>query len=181
MIKKIAVIGPESTGKSFLCEQLAIHYKSTWAPEYAREYLLTHGIHYAYDDLYNIALGQIRNEDNALQQLSSAGKEDEPSLPLFIDTDLYVIKVWSEFVFNKCDNRILKMLSARPYDMYLLCDIDLPWVADELREYPDLEPRKKLFHYYNDCLVQQHVPWKIISGNYEERLSGAISSVSAIL
>ncbi|MEO7263628.1 MAG: ATP-binding protein [Ferruginibacter sp.] len=181
MIKKIAVIGPESTGKSFLCEQLATHYKSNWAPEYAREYLLTHGTHYAYEDLYNMAIGQINKEDNALQQLKSACQNNEVDIPLFIDTDLYVIKVWSEFVFNKCDNRILKMIAARHYDMYLLCNIDLPWVADELREYPDLETREKLFHYYKDCLVQQNVPWQIISGDYKERISDAIASVSAIL
>ncbi len=181
MIKKIAVIGPESTGKSFLCEQLASYYESNWAPEYAREYLHTHGTHYTHGDLYNIALGQIKNEEEAVLQLLPGDNKKDTHVPLFIDTDLYVIKVWSEFVFNKCDNRILKMIAARTYDMYLLCNIDLPWVADELREYPDLEPRKKLFHYYKDCLVQQHVPWAIISGGYEERLSVAIESVSTIL
>ncbi len=180
MIKKIAVIGPESTGKSFLCEQLALHYKTNWAQEYAREYLLTHGSNYVFNDLYTIALGQVKNEDNAELQLKRGGERDIP-IPLFLDTDAYVIKVWSEFVFNKCDNRILKMIAARTYDMYLLCNIDLPWIADELREYPDLEPRKKLFHYYKDCLVQQHVPWTIISGSYEERLSTAVKSVSEIL
>ena len=181
MIKRIAVIGPESTGKSYLCDQLALHYKSNWAQEYAREYLLVHGTHYTYEDLYKIALGQIRNEEEAVLQLNSGDYNKNAVVPLFADTDLYVIKVWSEFVFNKCDNRILKMIAARHYDMYLLCNIDLPWIADELREYPDLETRKKLFHYYKDCLVQQHVPWAIISGGYDERLAVAIESISAML
>jgi NadR type nicotinamide-nucleotide adenylyltransferase len=181
MMKKIAIIGPESTGKSFLCEQLAFHFKSNWAPEYAREYLLTYGTQYTYENLYTIAHGQIKNEEDAVLQLNASNNKTGTDAPLFMDTDLYVIKVWSEFVFNKCDNRILKMIAARSYDMYLLCNTDLPWVADELREYPDLEIREKLFHYYKDCLVQQHVPWKIISGGYDERLAVAIKAVSAIL
>ncbi|MEO6406473.1 MAG: ATP-binding protein [Ferruginibacter sp.] len=179
MIKKIAVIGPESTGKSSLCEQLADHFKTLWVKEYAREYLNTRGNHYKFEDLYFIALGQLKNEDEALSQLKNLNNKQDDNR-LFIDTDLYVLKVWSEFVFNKCDNHILKTISKRPYDMYLLCDIDLPWVPDELREYPDLEPRKKLFHHYKDCMVQQHVPWAIISGDYDSRLSKAIELVSAM-
>ena len=64
---KVAVIGPESTGKSTLCELLAQHYNSQWCPEFAREYLLTHGTDYTYDDLLYIAKGQLAMEDEYTQ------------------------------------------------------------------------------------------------------------------
>ncbi len=64
---KVAVIGPESTGKSTLCELLAQHYNTQWCPEFAREYLLTHGTDYTYDDLLYIAKGQLAMEDEYVQ------------------------------------------------------------------------------------------------------------------
>src|ERR1044071_7901905 len=107
MLKKIVVIGPECTGKTTLCEQLAGHYNSLWCPEYAREYLLTHGMKYNYDDLTIIAKGQIRMENEYVQLAAgsrpSTTSSEQPAtsnLPLFIDTDLYVMKVWCEYVFD---------------------------------------------------------------------------------
>ncbi len=184
MLKKIVVIGPESTGKSTLCEQLAQHYETTWCPEFAREYLLTNGTSYEFDDLHTIAKGQLALEDeytaqlevNSLPMLEAGGH-----LPLFIDTDMYVMKVWCEFVFNKCHRFILDQILTRQYDLYLLCNTDLPWVADELREYPDLQTRKKLYYIYKDIMINQQVPWVDISGGYEERLAKAITAVDPIL
>ena len=170
--KKIVVIGPESTGKSTLCEQLAMHYKTNWVKEYAREYLLKNGTEYNFDDLLTIAKGQLENEDAMV---------NEKPLTLFIDTDMYVMKVWCEFVFDKCHRWILDQIAERKYDLYLLCNVDLPWVKDELREYPDLESRQKLYHIYKDIVINQHVPWVDISGNYDERLQKAIISVDKIV
>jgi NadR type nicotinamide-nucleotide adenylyltransferase len=139
-LKKIVVIGPESTGKSTLCEQLAQHFNTNWCPEFAREYLLTHGKEYRYTDLINIAKGQIALEEEyafSLQNKLLFPRETDPSNLLFIDTNLYVMKVWSEFVFNDCDPWILNNIAERKYDLYLLCNTDLPWINDVLREYPD--------------------------------------------
>ena len=61
--------------------------------------------------------------------------------------------------------------------MYLLCNVDLPWIADELREYPDMKTRNKLYHFYKDIMVNQSLPWVDISGNYEERLQTAIKAI----
>ena len=163
-MKKIVIIGPESTGKSTLCEQLAAHYNTQWVKEYAREYLLTNGKEYNYDNLLDIAKGQIAAEELGDGKL------------LFIDTDMYVMKVWCEYVFNKCQHWILNRIVERKYDLYLLCNVDLPWVKDELREYPDLEARKKLYRHYKDLMVNQNVPWVDISGSYEERLQRAIAA-----
>jgi len=172
-LKKIVIIGPESTGKSSLCAELAAHYKTGWLQEYAREYLLTNGKEYQFDDLIKIAEGQLLAEDKFITEQKSVN----PDKPVFLDTDLYVMKVWSEFVFNKCDNRILSSIARREYDLYLLCDTDLPWTADELREYPDYESRKKLFHFYRDALIQQHVPWRLIRGQEEQRSVLAINLI----
>ena len=183
MLKKIVIIGPESTGKSTLCEQLAAYYKTLWCPEYAREYLLEHGKQYTYDDLLVIARDQIALEDKytAMMKVSGSRLTTHDSRLLFIDTDMYVIKVWSEFVFGKCHRFILDQVAERKYDLYLLCNTDLPWVKDELREYPDLKTRERLFHIYKDIMINQEVPWIEISGNNEARLLKAIDAVDLFL
>ena len=170
-MKKIVIIGPESTGKSTLSEQLAAHYKTVWCPEYAREYLLEHGTDYSFDDLLTIAMGQLKLED--LMQ-------EKASRHYFIDTDMYVMKVWCEVAFEDCHTWILKQIATRTYDLYLLCGTDLPWVKDELREYPDLAMRKKLYHMYKDILINSGVKWVEISGSYSERLQTAITAIDAI-
>jgi NadR type nicotinamide-nucleotide adenylyltransferase len=168
--KKIVVTGPESTGKSTLCEQLAAKYQTGWVPEYAREYLLDLKRPYTYDDLLIIAKGQLDQEERITASLKTP--------LLFIDTDMYVMKVWCEFVFGKCHNFILEQIVKRKYDAYFLCNTDLPWVADELREYPDLESRERLYHIYKDLMVNQSMPWYEIRGDYDQRLQKAISFVN---
>jgi NadR type nicotinamide-nucleotide adenylyltransferase len=192
MLKKIVIIGPESTGKSTLCKQLAEHYKTGWCPEFAREYLLKHGMNYTYDDLLTIAKGQLTLEDEYAAEVRSQKSEDKnhshPQSPLtthhsllFIDTDMYVMKVWCEFVFDNCHRFILDQIVERKYDLYLLCNVDMPWVKDELREYPDLESRQRLYFIYKDIMVNQSVPWVDINGDYEERFQKAITAVDVIL
>ena len=185
MLKKIVIIGPESTGKSILCQQLADNYKTLWCPEFAREYLLRHGMNYEFDDLLTIAKGQLALEDEyeseVRSQKSEAGKTTTRHSLLFFDTDMYVMKVWCEFVFGKCHRFILDQIAERKYDLYLLCNVDLPWVKDELREYPDLETRQKLYFIYKDIMVNQSVPWVDISSSYEERLQKAIAAVDILI
>lgn len=168
-MKKIVILGPESTGKSTLCAQLAAHYNTVWCPEYAREYLLHIRRPYTYEDLLLIAKGQLALEDEYAAKVNG--------LHLFIDTDMHVMKIWCEVAFNDCYTWILKQAACREYDLHLLCDVDLPWVKDELREYPDLEFRRKLFKMYKDLLVNGTGKWAIISGTNEERLQAAIRIV----
>lgn len=180
-LKKIVIIGPESTGKSTLSGLLAQHYQTLWAAEYAREYLLSHGTDYRYADLLPIAKGQLSLEDrHALIVQEQWQKNKQPATPspvLFIDTDMYVMKVWCEYVFNRCHQYIIDAIVHRRYDLYLLCNIDLPWTKDELREYPDEKPRKELFRMYKDILVNQPTPWVEINGGYDNRLQQAIAAV----
>jgi nicotinamide riboside kinase len=195
-LKKIVVIGPESTGKSTLCEGLARHFlragPTDWVPEYAREYLQTRGIDYTYEDLTTIARGQLALEDSHAAMLAQQGTQvatEHGAKPgakqgdslLFVDTDLYVMKVWSEYVFGRCETWILKEIAQRKYDGYLLCRTDLPWATDPLREYPDLETRERLFYIYKDLLVNQHVPWAAIGGTAGERLEHGVEAVKGLI
>jgi NadR type nicotinamide-nucleotide adenylyltransferase len=173
LLKKIVIIGPECTGKSTLCKQLAEHYKTVWCPEFAREYLLQHGTKYTYDDLLKIAIGQLELEDS----MATEGKNGY----YFIDTDMYVMKVWCEVAFNNCHKWILNQIAERSYDLHLLCDVDLPWVKDELREYPDLEKRKSIYKIYKDHMINSGGRWAEVSGTHSERLQTAITLIDAIL
>lgn len=187
-IKKIVIVGPESTGKSTLCEKLADHYHSIWVREYAREYLLKNGTDYTFENLSDVAKGQLANEERGIAELTEKLKSRAPHSPssiqhspLFIDTDMIVMKVWCEFVFDKCHNWILNEIVDRKYDLYLLGNIDAPWVKDELREYPDLPTRERLYHHYKDIMINQSVPWVDISGTYGERFNKAVAAVDSIL
>ncbi|WP_346237499.1 AAA family ATPase [Niabella insulamsoli] len=181
MVKKIVIIGPESTGKSTLCEQLAQRYQTIWCPEYAREYLLKNGTGYSFEDLANIAKGQLNLEDDFVERTSLRAKDDTNASLLFLDTDMYVMKVWCEFVFGKCHRFILDEIAQRRYDLYLLANTDLPWTKDELREYPDLATRETLFQMYKDLLIHQSTPWVEIKGNNEQRLQMAVAAVENFL
>lgn len=176
-IKKIVIIGPESTGKSSLCAALSQHYHSIWCPEFAREYLLTNGRDYSQDDLLTIAKGQIRLEEEHASKMAAFSS----SKYLFIDTDMYVMKVWSEFVFGQCHKFILDQIVTRKYDAYLLCKPDIPWVQDELREYPDEATRIRLYHYYKDLMIHQSTPWVEIEGDYDKRTRRAIEFVKGLI
>ena len=177
MLKKIVILGPESTGKSTLCQQLAAHYNTSWCPEYAREYLLSHGTNYSYEELLTIAKGQLDLEDEFISELSSPISHAPHPARLFIDTNMYVMKVWCEFVFSNCHRFILDKIVERKYDLYLLCNIDLSWVKDKLREYPNIQSRQKLYSIYKDIMINQTVPWVVISGNHDERLKRAINAI----
>jgi NadR type nicotinamide-nucleotide adenylyltransferase len=183
-IKKVVVIGPESTGKSTLCKTLSQHFNTTWCPEYAREYLLKNGANYTFDDLLTIAKGQLKLENDYNQLAIQKWKTDQTKSNhplLFVDTNMYVMKVWCEYVFGKCHTFILDKIVEQETDLYLLCNIDLPWVRDELREYPDPRSREELFNIYKDILINQDAPWVLISGSNEERSEKAIQAVETLM
>ena len=169
-VRKVVITGPESTGKSRLAHELAKHFQTTWAREYAREYLEKNGPKYGYDDLFAIAQGQIQNEEEAIQSASDL---------VFLDTNLLTIEIWSEFVFDKVDPRITDLHEQRNYDLYLLCDIDLPWEDDPLREHP--EKRDDLMRIYRQKLEESSIPYRTVSGLGEDRVERAVEQINQYL
>lgn len=161
-LHKIAVLGPESTGKSTLCEQLAIHFEEPWVPEYGRTYLEEHSADYQQSDLLVIAQG--------MQQLE-IHKGAQASRWLFCDTELIMMKVWYQVKYEAVHPWVLQELDKTPYDFYLLCFPDLPWEADPLRENPHM--REELFQRYETELKHYGFPFAIIKGEGSERLENA--------
>lgn len=170
-VKKIAVIGPESTGKSTLSEALAKALNTVWVPEYAREYLNKINRTYQEEDLLQIAKGQTELEDSLLAQAKDH---------LICDTDLNVIKVWSEHKYNKCHSWILEQIATRRYDLYLLTYIDIAWQNDLQREHPEEKMRHYFYQQYKEIVINSNVPFAMIQGAHEERLWTSLHAIERI-
>jgi len=165
-LRRISITGPESTGKSELAKQLASHFHTVWVPEYAREYLYALGRPYEYEDIALIARKQLEQENNLAKKAKKV---------LFCDTDFLVTKIWSLYKYGKCDPWIEEMAESHRYDLYLLCNTDLPWEDDPLREHP--QQRDELFRLYLKELKSIHASFILISGIGKQRSEKAISAV----
>jgi len=166
---RISITGPESTGKSRLAEHLAEHYKTKWVPEYARKYLEEINRPYSYDDILLIAQKQFEQENLV--------SKDNPLV--FCDTDFCVTSIWCKVKYGKCHEWITQKLDQNHYGLYLLCDVDLPWQYDPLREHPEM--RSELFAMYSDLLKNQRFNYRVVNGTGEERLQNAIAFVDEYL
>ncbi|RZK61542.1 MAG: ATPase [Hymenobacter sp.] len=169
---RISLTGPESAGKSTLAAQLAVHYGTTFVPEYARAYLEAHGAAYTRPDLAAIARGQLAAEEAAATQAARL---------LFCDTDLLVLKIWAENAFGTCPAWVLAELARPRYALTLLLAPDLPWTPDPLREHPDPAQRWHFYNLYRAELVSRNWPFLAISGSPAERFSLAVAAVDALL
>lgn len=166
---KIAITGPESSGKSTLTEQLANYFNAPFFLEYARDYLLNKKSDYTREDLTNIALQQ--------EELRNHSHQDQPLL--IYDTENLVIYIWSKVKYGKVDSKIQALLEQQYFTHYFLCRPDIPWEFDELRENPT--DREQLFELYRQELDQRALSYSIIEGNSVERLTHAISTVQLII
>ncbi|MBN3036382.1 MAG: ATP-binding protein [Bacteroidales bacterium] len=167
---RVSVTGPESTGKSELAEQLAVHYQTVWVPEYAREYLDGLNRPYTRDDILEIAKGQLHREQELLHSANRL---------LICDTDLIVTSIWSGFKYGSVDPWITEHIEAFPHDLYLLMDIDIPWEEDPLREYPG--KRKELFDLFYGELSGLGFLFRVISGTGDKRFRNALRAVEELL
>lgn len=171
MLKKIAIVGPEASGKSVLTKELAQHFKTSFAEEYSREYLEGIGLAYSRSDLVEIAKGQTRNEETAIKQANDW---------VFFDTNILVIKIWSLYKYQKLNPRITKLHQERSYDLHLLLRPDLIYENDPLRENPSIEERNELFEMYLHELKVSQTPFRIVEGRDEKRLNSALSILESI-
>jgi NadR type nicotinamide-nucleotide adenylyltransferase len=169
MCKRIAITGPESTGKSRLAIELAQYYQTAYVAEYAREYIEKLNREYTYDDVLQIAKGQLLKENEAVQLANKF---------LFCDTDFTVTKIWCDFKYKQCHEWINDQFLSHKYDLYLLCNTDLPWEYDPQRENPN--EREELLVIYHETLKSAGFPFVVINGIGEERLINAKKAIDKI-
>jgi NadR type nicotinamide-nucleotide adenylyltransferase len=170
---RVVILGPESTGKSTLARKLAAHFHTRFVPEFARGYIDQLQRPYNEEDLLKIAEGQIKSED----EIEEIAIEEGLSY-LFYDTDLTVIKIWSEYKYNRLDPWILDQIHLRRYDYYLLTYPDLEWEPDPQRENQD--DRYELFNLYLKDLKSRNLSFSIIDGVGEARFKKALEIISSI-
>ncbi len=173
-ILKIVLFGPESTGKSTLAQQLAQHYQTVFVPEYSRIYAEMQqlcGKELTKEDVVEIAEGQLKLETELLPKANKI---------LICDTDLLETKVYSEMYYDGyCPPQLEDFAELKTCDLYLLTDVDIPWVADGIRDKP--KARKSQFNIFEATLKKYKKPYKVIKGNEEERLQNAIRYVDELL
>lgn len=166
----ISIVGPESTGKTDLAQQLAHHYRTHWVKEYAREYLTALGRPYEQQDLSLIAKRQAYLQDEA--------QKSGHALVIF-DTDLLVLKVWSEYKYGKVDPFILAQLALQRPDLYILTYCDVPYEEDPLREHPT--QRDELYDIYQKELETMGASYLVVKGDKEERKDQATTIINRLL
>lgn len=172
---KVALYGPESTGKTTLAQSLAKHYNTAWVPEYAREYLEKKwhekGEICASEDIYPIGVGQMKLENKAARHANKL---------LFCDTTLLSTQVYSEAYFEGwCDERIVLANKKNKYDIYFLTEIDVPWEKDLLRDRPN--QREVMFGYFTAALKQRNINFVTLKGSIEARMKLATDHIQSFL
>ncbi len=168
--KIIVITGAESTGKTTLTERLASHYNSPYMPEIAREYVEKLNQKYTFSDVETIARMQT-------EMFKRIIKADTPYI--FADTWLIVTKIWFEFVYNKIPEWIIPEILKTKIDLFLICDIDLPWIYDPVRENGG-ENRKKLQDKYISNIIDYQFKYNIVSGKDDERFDNAIRFINEL-
>lgn len=164
---RIAVTGPESSGKTTLCSALAEHYDVSYVPEYARSYLQNSKGNYEQQDLDHIAEGQL----NSL--LSFEG------VMTICDTDFSVLEIWSSYKYHTVSEKILNLVSEDLFDLHILCTPDILWEEDPLRENPN--NRNELFELYKESLRRYNKNFIVVAGAHEERLKKSRQAIDALL
>ncbi|MBP1663230.1 MAG: metabolism ATPase/kinase-like protein [Bacteroidetes bacterium] len=168
---KIALTGPESTGKTELCIRLAEHFQAVYEPELAREYVEKLGYTYTYEDVCTIARLQTEQEKQY-----ATGVEAKP---VFFDTDVIITKVWLEYKYGQVPAFVTEHISGRLMDFYLLCEPDLPWVSDPVREHGD--DREFFFDWYEREINRLGTSCVKINGTGEMRFLNALKAVEDFL
>jgi len=169
-IKKIAIVGPESTGKSTMSQQLAKHYNVPWVPEYARYYCAALTSDCTLQDEINMFHGQVALEESVLAMADTDF--------IICDTTFVTVKIWSDEMLGETPQIVLDALKTHPYDFYLLLDIDLPWQEDPLRDFPHM--REHFMEIWHKELKALHAQYEVIGG-IENRLQNAIKAINNFL
>jgi len=163
---KIAIVGPESTGKSTISAQLAQHYNTVWVPEYARGYCEKLTAPCTWQDEVNMFYGQLKLEQSLLPKANDI---------LICDTTFITVKIWSDYTFGKAPQEVIDELPRHSYDFYLLMDIDLPWEEDPLRDFP--QQREHFMQVWHNELKALKADYVVISGIDHQRFKNAVQAI----
>ena len=168
-IIKVAILGAESTGKTTLCRDLAAHFDCLWVPEYMRTYLQnkwnTEQQTCTWEDLLPIAQGQIALENRMALE---SGQLDENSRYLFCDTSLFELMIYANWYYNDCPKALTEAALRHHYDLILLTEVDIPWVADDLRDSP--YDRTAISTRFENELTHYGKSFRRISGSKKQRV-----------
>ncbi len=170
---RVVIVGAESTGKTTLALALAEHYKTTWVPEFGRLYTEARsprGELWRSDEFTFIAAEQVRMED-ALARIANR--------VLICDTDALATAIWHERYLGAPSAEVLAIAAGRCYDLYILTDVDTPFVPDDIRDGESI--RVWMHRRFADELARLGVPVAFVSGSHEERLAAAITRIDVIL
>lgn len=180
-VKRIAVFGTESTGKTRLAETLAQHFGAPLVPEYAREFWERNDGVITLEDMLPIAREQWRREDEAVRRRAD-DRSGSPKL-VICDTDALTTMLWSDLLYGTCPEELRRVVEkrARDYALYLLLDIDVPFAPDPQRCFPDPADREKCARIWRGALERRGLPFVEIRGSWAERESGAIAAVHGLL
>ncbi|RTE66352.1 ATPase [Amphritea opalescens] len=169
---RIVLTGAESSGKSTLAEQLSLVLNIPFAPEYARIYLEQNGPDYDLAQLTHLSV------------LHQAYQQTQVPLeaPLGIyDTDLINYKIWAEVVFGVCPRQIREAAAQESDHVYLLCNPDLPWEPDPLRENPRADEREWLYQRHLSEIQRLNRRYEVVEGVGEQRLINAQAAFEQLL
>lgn len=180
---RIAVYGPESTGKTELATKLAAHFGAALVAEYARERWDEQGA-LGLEDMLPIAKEQWRREDEAAAEchlLDDIGRK--PGRLVICDTDALTTMLWSDLLYGTTPDELRRGAEKRckNYALYLLLDIDVPFAPDPQRCFPDPEDREKAMRVWRGALDRRHLPYELIRGNWAEREARAIAAIERLL
>lgn len=173
-MKRVVLIGSESTGKTTLAQQLATHFGVECVPEFVREYAAAKGAPLEFSDTGPIARGQMALEDAARER---SLQRDSPLL--VVDTDLLSTVIYSLHYYGQCPDWIIEAARHRQPDLYLLTDIDIPWIADPVRDRGDRRP--EMHALFTDFVQRSGVPFTLVSGAGAERFRAARDAVAGIV
>ncbi len=187
-LKRVCVVGAESTGTTTLAQQLAAHYHTEWVPEYGREYserLAAEGMdlwHYRWrsEEFTHIARVQLEREDAAAEELETKDSSAEEIHPVLIcDTDALATAIWHERYMGERSPEVESMARGRHYDLYILTGCEIPFVQDGIRDGENI--RQWMTGRFEEELERENRHWIKVSGTPEERLQAAIAAVDAVL
>ncbi|MES1964674.1 ATP-binding protein [Psychrobacter sp. AH5] len=179
----VAILGAESTGKTTLCRDLAAHFDSLWVPEYMRLYLQdkwnTKQQTCTWEDLLPIAQGQIELENKLAQQLANGTTVKQTSQNyLFCDTSLFELMIYANWYYGDCPNELTQAALAHQYDLILLTEVDIPWVADDLRDAP--YDRQAISTRFENELIYYNKSFRRIGGSRESRVQQVVHWLSEL-